>query len=323
MDILFKDELRASVETASGGKQTVLRTAKGQATYMNIIQQVRLEDLRPSLGTGPHPAFVVGGVEKSEIFIGTYQAVVRNGEALSLPGQAPAGNINFDGARAACCAAGAGFHLLTNYEWALLALLCTAAGHDVRGNTGYGNSHSHPEETGTRTGTGGIVLTGSGPDSWRHDGTPYGIADLAGNVWEWCDGLKLSSGQIVMPIDNDFNLAESEWPATGTCIDLVNGLPVISSEVTHRGWNGRYFKDVTVAPGFEVNDLVKQALLCPLDAAALPGCFWIDNREGFEALPIRGGGWSNVSNAGLGALNLNYVRSDANSHLGFRPAFIG
>lgn len=36
--------------------------------------------------------------------------------------------------------------------------------------------------------------------------------------------------------------------------------------------------------------------------------------------PIRGGNWSNGSNAGLGALNLNNSRSNSNSNIGFRPA---
>lgn len=36
--------------------------------------------------------------------------------------------------------------------------------------------------------------------------------------------------------------------------------------------------------------------------------------------PIRGGNWNNGSNAGIGALNLNNSRSNANSNIGFRPA---
>lgn len=36
--------------------------------------------------------------------------------------------------------------------------------------------------------------------------------------------------------------------------------------------------------------------------------------------PIRGGNWNNGTNAGLGALNLNNPRSNANSNIGFRPA---
>lgn len=36
--------------------------------------------------------------------------------------------------------------------------------------------------------------------------------------------------------------------------------------------------------------------------------------------PLRGGNWNNGSTAGLGALNLNNPRSNANSNIGFRPA---
>ncbi|WP_220767185.1 reverse transcriptase/maturase family protein [Shewanella sp. MBTL60-007] len=36
--------------------------------------------------------------------------------------------------------------------------------------------------------------------------------------------------------------------------------------------------------------------------------------------PLRGGNWNNGSNAGLGMLNLNNSRSNANSNIGFRPA---
>ena len=39
-----------------------------------------------------------------------------------------------------------------------------------------------------------------------------------------------------------------------------------------------------------------------------------------DRFPIRGGNWNNGTNAGLGALNLNNPRSNANSNIGFRPA---
>lgn len=37
-------------------------------------------------------------------------------------------------------------------------------------------------------------------------------------------------------------------------------------------------------------------------------------------VPIRGGSHNNGSNAGFGALNLNNVRSNVNTNIGFRPA---
>lgn len=38
--------------------------------------------------------------------------------------------------------------------------------------------------------------------------------------------------------------------------------------------------------------------------------------------PYRGGNWNNGSNAGLAALNFNNSRANANTNIGFRPAFI-
>ena len=65
--IFIKDSLRASVEAASGGKQTVLYTGSGQPTYMNVIPQFNLQDVDTVIGTGVHPAFIVNGITKSEI----------------------------------------------------------------------------------------------------------------------------------------------------------------------------------------------------------------------------------------------------------------
>lgn len=322
-EILMKDDLRAQVEKESGGRQTVIYTFKGQPSYFSVIPRVNLEDLHPGLGTGPHPAFLVDGVVKEQIFVASYQAVIRDGEAVSLPGEVPATNVTFDQARAACEAAGPGFHLLNNWEWAYLALSAAANGHDVRGNTKYGASHTHPNERGTKTRGSEKVLTGSGPAAWRHDGTMFGVSDLVGNVWEWTDGLKLVSGKIMMPRGNDFALPEAEWPAIGVCMDLIQGCPTLSSEVTKRGWNGRHFREVAAASGFEVPAALKQALLYPCLAADLPGYYWADNNDGFEAMPIRGGYRGSESAAGLAALDLSFQRGIASSGIGFRPAFIG
>lgn len=320
---MTKHTLAAEVEAASGGKQTVLATAKGQPSYFNVIPAFRCEEISSLLGTGLHPAFVVNGVEKSEILIGTYQAVIRDGEAVSLPGQNPQASIDFDAARAACVASGPGHHLMTNWEWAALALWMMKHGYgDLRGNTNNGQSHSHPQEKGTLCQY-GKVLTGSGPDAWRNDGTPFGIADLVGNVWEWSDGLKLLSGRIVMPADNAVDLAEDQWPETGAVIDLVDGVPQIAGSVTVRDWDGEPFSNVTARNDSTHVLSLKQALLCPVDGLTPAGYFWADNTEDFEALPIRGGGWGDGGRAGLAALSLFDERSDRFYYVGFRPAFIG
>ena len=323
MDIFTKDELRQSVEAASGGKQTIFRTAKGAPSYFNVIPAFKLEDISPELGTGVHPAFLVGGIEKNEIFIGTYQAVIQDGEAVSLPDQDPCTSIDFNSSRAACLAAGPGFHLMTNWEWAALALWCLKNGHgDLHGNTNNGKSHVNPKEVG-RISKYGRTFTGSGPDSWRHDGTPFGIADLVGNVWEWNDGLKLIDGKIIMPPDNNFTLPEAAWLEAGAVIDFPDGDIQISDVITERDYDGCYFKDATVKDGYAAPIALKQALLQPMNDMAAAGYYWADNTEGFEALPVRGGSWSYASNAGLAALHLYYRRSFVFTYIGFRPAFIG
>ncbi|EML3987540.1 hypothetical protein RFG92_005347, partial [Klebsiella pneumoniae] len=82
--ILIKDALRQSVEAASGGLQTVLYTAKGQPSFMNIIEKFDMSVIDPAL-SGTHPAFIINGTEVSQILVGTYTASLINGELLSLP----------------------------------------------------------------------------------------------------------------------------------------------------------------------------------------------------------------------------------------------
>ena len=82
--------LRSQIELASGGKQTVVFTPKGQPCFMYVVKKFKIEDVRPNLPfTGVHPMFIVDGVEHDEIYVGVYEASRINGELVSQPNTIP------------------------------------------------------------------------------------------------------------------------------------------------------------------------------------------------------------------------------------------
>jgi hypothetical protein len=226
--IFVKDDLRASVEAATGGHVTVLYTAAGHPSYMVRIPKFNLQDIDAGLGTGVHPAFVVNGVEKDEILIGQHLGIQKDGNLLSIPGVLPSASANFDTFRAWAAANGPGWHMMTAAEWAAIALWCWKNGFQPRGNNYYGQDIGSKWETAPRV-DGGVIgnasgngksYTGAGPASWRHDGTFAGIADMNGNIWEWNSGFRLKDGEIqIIPNNNaadstvDVSATSTEWKA--------------------------------------------------------------------------------------------------------------
>lgn len=360
--ILVKDDLRASVEAATGGRVTVLYTATGQPSFMNIIPKFNLQDIDASLGTGVHPAFIVGGVEKSELFIGQHAGVVKNGELLSLPGVDPTVSKSHDDFVNAVRANGAGWHLMSNAEWAAIALWCWKNGFMPRGNTNYGKSGDAPWETARRSdgGTPGDTsgaartLTGSGPASWRHDNTASGISDLCGNVWEWAPGVRMAAGEIQVITNNDAALSATDLSATSAAwkaIDATTGA-LITPTFTGTIAGGDYVSTTTNSVRYATSGTANNTLVrasgssfegmtnpggTPVAAAALtvlkqfglyPAAASGLGGDGFwfdvsgERLPIRGGLWTSSMLGGVFALSFGSGRSAIGSTIGARPAYV-
>ena len=307
-NIIIKDTLRASVEAASGGRQTIIYTAKGQPSWMYVLPKFNMEDIPGwTAGTGTHPAFIANGVEQSEIMVGVYQAAEIDGEAVSQPGLYPRVNINYDQARTLCQANGAGHDLMGIWDWAAIALWCMANGFQPRGNTNFGRHHDNKWETGIipdgatlgsdATGVTNI-RTGSGPNSWNHDNSPGGIADLVGNVWEWLYGMKILDGVVQLAPDNG-DYTEAQY--TNTAFTLPS----------NRTWSTI---DATGAP-----DSLKQALIVPNGVADPAGRLYT-NLTG-ERLPLRGSDRGNTSHSGLAAVYLSHTRGNVSSGIGFRPSY--
>lgn len=353
IEMRFKKYLTDSVVKQSGGEQTVLYTAQGRPTYMNIIKKFDLSSIDASL-SGTHPAFIVDGVEKPEIYIGTYQGKIVSGELLSLPNVDPTVSTNYDNFLNAARASGNGHHLITNAEWSAVALQCYKNGTQPMGNSYYGRSSEDPLLIGRRqdglnpgntTGS-ARTLTGSGPVQWRHNGKSNGIADLSGNVWEWNSGMRMVNGEIQVIENNnaakltsDLSATSAQWKAIdGATGDLVTPLgggatpgtvkfaaSGTTADYTIYGASFGAIKNLSTVNPVSAAALSKLKALClfpHIDAAATFNGDGLYLNLTIEAQPIRGGDWNNGSTAGVFCLNLSNARSIASATLGSRPAFV-
>ena len=303
---------------------TMIRDKAGRESEMVAIH---LADFI-SKGLGTLPAFQIKGKTVETIYISKYPNTIIDGRAYSIKGAEPATGIDFNEMRQACEAKGPGWHLMTNAEWAAVALWSKANGTIPRGNTAHGHSHSHPEETGTLCKY-GKTLAGSGPAAWNHDHTEDGIADLCGNVWEWVGGLRFMDGQVQIIPDNDAAAGADqsenspEWQPV-----KVNGKPInylvangkitlTTDDIDEAEWDGTRFSNLK--SDIEVPELLKQLALYPDGYEGDDWCF-IDT-EG-ERLACRGGNWGYGASGGVFSIFAYDARSGVYTYIGGRSAFV-
>lgn len=351
----LRAKLAKAIEAATGGDCTVLYTAKGQATHMRKIKKFDLSTIDSSM-SGTHPAFIVDGVEKSAIYIGMYPGSVVNGELLSLPNTAPSTGLNYDTLINFAKANGNGHHLMTNAEWAALALLSYKNQTQPSGNTWWGQSVEDATKKGQRVDgldagntdstKVGTTLTGSGPVSWRHNGKYTGVSDLAGNTFEYVTGLRTVKGEIQIMINNNAAILATDHSSTSASWKAIDGLT--GDFITPDG-NGTTTRSVKIATSgtaeytlvrsidkfalfsnpSQTNPVATVALnklkalgLFPMtaDQAALGyDNIWVSTN--LSCVAQRGGGYEHGLGGGIFSLSLERERSWANVITGGRPAF--
>jgi hypothetical protein len=349
------DLTNLALEIAAPANQ-LLYDDLGDPSVMVKIPKFKISDVIAGGSNSTHPAFIINGVERDAIYISKYQNVVNNGRAYSLPMQDPAASLNFDQAWGYCKAKGPGWHLMTNAEFAAIALWCKANGFQPKGNNSYGKDVADtalPQKalpSMALDGSGRIqrVATGSGPLSWYHDNTAAGIADLNGNVWEWNAGMRLNAGEIQVLANNDaadwnnpVTAASALWKAilaadgslvapgtAGTLkYDYLNSKITLTANAvtdvsgTSRNTNyGLLGKDASVTT---VPEIASALGLFPNDTTAAN--YTSDNvwaTMAGERLPLRGGPWNFGASAGVFALALGGVRTNVSTDVGFRAAFV-
>ena len=299
-----------------------------------------------------HQAFLLGNdVVARTICIGKYQGITKTSNAkslvLSLRGLDCRTSITLDAAVAACRNNGDTHHLMTNAEYAYLALKCKAQGFQPQGNNSYGKDEAgnygdivHQYTSGS-TKYFGRVAQGSGPLTWSHDGSPLGVWGLNGNVYEWSPGYRLMDGKIQVIEYNtaalqatDMGAASAAWKgiltdgtlvAPGTEGELMFGdqnavgdnvINIAGGTWDGTNYFGRPFTSIGYA-GFPA--ILKELAIIPHDAGDYGGDYQYFNFSG-ERCPLRGGDWDSGSGSGVFFV-IGSARSDSNNNIGARPAF--
>lgn len=341
------DDLKLSIEALSGGKNTVLFDDLGMPSVMVPFPKLKMSDLIAGGSENIHPAFSVDGVEKSVIYVSKYQNIVLNERGYSLPMRDPRASLNFDQAVTYCRNKGKGWSLTPYSLWSAIALWCRKNGTMPRGNNNYGADHAYGHEKGVPTyyesGKIARCATGSGPNTWNHNWMPDGIADLNGNVWEWCAGMRLMNGEIqiipyanCMAADASMGASSTLWKAIaadGTLVEpgtagtlkynYVSGhIQLTSGDITPEDtWRGDTYQNMTLDSALTVPEIAKALLIYPDEPGGDYGGDGHYMNNSGERLPCCGGRWNNTSYAGVFHVYLNNPRSDSYSNIGFRSAY--
>lgn len=305
-----------------------------------------------------HPAFVVNGEVVNGLRIGKYPAVRHNGKnyLVSLPGLDPACgtggfNCSYNGIIGECDRVNAGtarddgdyMHSLSTAEFGFLGVLAARKGFECRGNDARGASNRVSSEHGAPAkylyqGLFVNTKTGSGPDSWRHDGSCFGIADLRGNVGVLTLGYQTLGGRLLYIPDNDvagFAASLQMQEKLSETSDAYKALKTDGTWLDQTTAEASMMYDYTVDPGEsgskgfciatsllhqQTNDNVygSQALadLRARDSVTIPlymrllldapllsgtpqGTHYMNNNVNVRRVAFRGGYWSNGSGAGF------------------------
>lgn len=350
-------DMKLAVEALSSGTNTVILDDAGMPSVMVLLPKMNSADLSNGLADRTHPAFIVKGEEYDTVAVGKYISTVKDGRAYSLPLKDPAVNYNFDESAALCSSKGDGWGITPYSLWGAIALWCKKNGTMPEGNTFYGQFGDNADSCGkaaTMTKLDGKevpghTLTGSGPLTWFHNHRTDGIADLCGNVFEWCSGFRWCNGelQIIENADTmipgcDMSYSSPLWRAIlpdgsltkpgnkeSLKLDYTDGRWILCQSITSHTEEKRCcpVREIGLADGLkEIPQILIELGICPeREPTGAPygnDVFWGPNKS-VEQFPCRGGNWYDHVYAcgGVFRTSVYYGRDIRGNTIGMRLAY--
>ena len=232
---------------------------------------------------------------------------------------------------------------MTNAEWAAIVLWSKQNATMPYGNNNYGRDVDQKHIcgeiiSGDTFGSGNSRWkTGSGGPLTSHDRTPYGIFDMAGNLDEWVDGLKLVEGKIYVAGNintspstpgNSFLADESNWLDTSRWINWDGSSSSFTISDSSRGTSmsgaSPNYRDVLFGSlTGQISDDLKKLAIGPVSGGAtVYGMDKIFARNYSTRHCRRSGGFNGGVASGVFILNLYYTKTDLEAVCGFRSALI-
>ena len=333
--------LKEAVETLSKGENTVLFDQNGVPSVMVRLKAVSGAELLEGCEDQTlHEVFRTDGESLEEIWVGKYLSGRWEGAAASLPMAAPTRYPSQDEAAEDCRRKGLGWCLTPYFVRTVLSLKSLKEGTLPHGNNDKGHDYFRPQEQGTPCGE-GLVLTGSGPCVWSHNGKPSGVWDMNGNLNEWDGGLRLVDGEIqYVPLRDmilDTRDAHGALPwramdmagcpvAPGTAgslhYDVTNESICLTDQPVRPGIGNCAFQQIALKNGLEEADILKlRGLLPPTrDEGVVLGWRWVC-AEG-ERLPLSGGAYKAIDHAGAFFTGITKPREERYQLAGMRLTYV-
>lgn len=323
---------------------------KGIPSVYVPFKSVQSKTLIETDSEAVHPAFIISGRQIDEIYIGKYHGLLYYGCAHSIPFETPAFLLDWDDALRSCEEKGAGYHMLTLAEWALIGLNCYKEGFFPKGNNDYGRDIAEAEYPGIPCsyeddGRVRHILEGTGTQEYFHNGSISGVWGMNGNVAQWIAGYRTVNGEIQIIADNNaaasvYQNAESTlWrairpdgslvsPGSGDTLhwNWLDGKITLDTESTDEDGAGVYtsaFSELAVNTsnvGDRVPDILKALALFP-DGEGSYGCATRTVCLKGERVAAAGGGYGDGSDAHVLSLNASFTRNEVSTAVGVRLAY--